>query len=129
MVSDANNNYNNVQAAISSVIAYQQTERSAQSALEATQAGYEVGTRTISDVLDATQSLYSAKQSLSAARFNYIMSRLQLLYTQGQLEVNHLEQINNGLKKQATAAPKASATAAAQQSSAQAAGQAAAQQK
>lgn len=70
MVSNANNNYNNVQAAISSVNAYTQTERSAQSALEATQAGYEVGTRTISDVLNATQQLYSAKQSLSAARFN-----------------------------------------------------------
>lgn len=126
MVSDANNNFNNVQAAISSVIAYQQTERSAQSALEATQAGYEVGTRTISDVLDATQSLYSAKQSLSAARFNYIMSRLQLLYTQGQLDVSHLEQINNGLKKQATKAPMASATAAAQRFQAQSAGRAAA---
>ena len=126
MVSDANNNYNNVQAAISSVIAYQQTERSAQSALEATQAGYEVGTRTISDVLDATQRLYSAKQSLSAARFNYIMSRLQLLYTQGQLDVSQIEQINNGLKKQATAAPQATTTHAAQQNQAQQAGQAAA---
>ena len=127
MVSDANNNYNNVQAAISSVIAYQQTERSAQSALEATQAGYEVGTRTISDVLDATQRLYSAKQSLSAARFDYIMSRLQLLYTQGQLDVNQIEQINSGLKKQATAAPQATSTQAAQQAQAIQAGQAAAQ--
>ena len=129
MVSDANNNYNNVQAAISSVIAYQQTERSAQSALEATQAGYEVGTRTISDVLDATQRLYSAKQSLSAARFNYIMSRLQLLYTLGQLDVNQIEQINSGLKKQATAAPQATSTQAAQQAQAVQAGQAAAQGK
>ncbi len=105
MVSDANNNYNNVQAAISSVIAYQQTEKSAQSALEATQAGYEVGTRTISDVLTATQQLYSAKQSLSAARFNYIMSRLQLLYTQGDLTLNDIEAVNRGLKKTASAAP------------------------
>ncbi len=105
MISDANNNYNNVQAAISSVIAYQQTEKSAQSALEATQAGYEVGTRTISDVLDATQQLYSAKQSLSAARFNYIMSRLQLLYTQGILTLDDIEAINRGLKRDATVAP------------------------
>lgn len=105
MISDANNNYNNVQAAISSVIAYQQTERSAQSALEATQAGYEVGTRTISDVLDATQQLYSAKQSLSAARFNYILSRLQLLYTQGTLSLDEIEAVNRGLKRTATSAP------------------------
>lgn len=99
VVTNAYNNYNNVQAAISSVRAYKQTETSAQSALAATQAGYDVGTRTISDVLDATQNLYSAKQSLSAARFNYIMSRLQLLYTQGDLTLQDIEQINSGLKQ------------------------------
>lgn len=98
VVTNANNNYNNVQAAISSVRAYKQTETSAQSALAATQAGYDVGTRTISDVLLATQNLYSAKQSLSAARFNYIMSRLQLLYVQGNLTLLDIEQVNNGLK-------------------------------
>lgn len=99
MISNANNNYNNVQAAISSVIAYKQTEKSAESALEATQAGYDVGTRTISDVLNATQKLYSAKQALSAARFGYIMSRLQLLYTQGELDLSDVEAINKGLTK------------------------------
>ena len=108
MVSNANNNYNNVQAAISSVNAYTQTEKSAKSALEATQAGYEVGTRTISDVLNATQQLYSAKQSLSAARFNYIMSRLQLLYVEGKLTLTDLEAINKGLERQATTMPKSS---------------------
>lgn len=108
MVSNANNNYNNVQAAISSVNAYAQTERSAQSALEATQAGYEVGTRTISDVLNATQQLYSAKQALSAARFNYVMSRLQLLYTEGNLTIDDIDAINRGLERQATNMPKAS---------------------
>ena len=110
MISDANNNYNNVQAAISSVIAYQQTEKSAQSALEATQAGYDVGTRTISDVLNATQQLYSAKQSLSAARFNYIISRLQLLYTQGELDFNDIESINKGLTRTSTKVPQATTT-------------------
>ena len=99
IISDANNNYNNVQAAISSVRAYMQTEKSAQSALDATQAGYDVGTRTISDVLTATQKLYSAKKSLSAARFNFIMSRLQLLYTQGELTMSDLQQVNTGLKR------------------------------
>lgn len=98
VVTNANNNFNNVQAAISSVRAYKQTETSAQSALDATQAGYDVGTRTISDVLDATQNLYSAKESLSSARFNYIMSRLQLLYTQGDLTLHDIEQVNSGLK-------------------------------
>lgn len=99
VVRNAGNQYNNVQAAISSVRAYQQTEASAKSALDATQAGYDVGTRTISDVLNATQNLYSAKQNLSAARFNYILSRLQLLYLQGDLTVYDIEAVNKGLIK------------------------------
>ena len=35
------------------------------------EAGYSVGTRTIVDVLDATTTLYNAKQQLSNARYNY----------------------------------------------------------
>ncbi|WP_257638129.1 TolC family protein, partial [Klebsiella pneumoniae] len=40
---------------------------SAQSSLDAMEAGYSVGTRTIVDVLDATTTLYNAKQQLSNA--------------------------------------------------------------
>ena len=41
--------------------AYGQSVISADSALKATEAGYEVGTRTIVDVLDSTRKLYQAK--------------------------------------------------------------------
>ncbi len=99
VVSNINNGYNNVNANISSVRAYEQTVKSAASALAATQAGYEVGTRTMSDVLDATQSYYSAQQNLSAARFNYILSRLNLLYNEGVLQVKDIEAVNRGLTK------------------------------
>ena len=50
-------------------------------------------------VLDATQSFYSAQQNLSAARYNYIISRLSLLYTQGTLSVQDIEAVNRGLVK------------------------------
>lgn len=99
VVSNTNNGYNNVSAYISSVIAYEQSVKSAESALAATRAGYEVGTRTMSDVLDATQSFYNAQQNLSAARFNYILSRLNLLYTEGVLQVEDIERVNRGLIK------------------------------
>ena len=97
MVADVNNGYNNVSAAISSVRAYEQLVKSAESSLRSVKAGYEVGTRTMSDVLDATQSFYSAQESLSAARYNYIISRLSLLYTQGTLTVADIEAVNRGL--------------------------------
>ncbi len=99
VVADVNNGYNNVNAAISSVRAYEQLIKSAASSLRSVKAGYEVGTRTMSDVLDATQSFYSAQQNLSAARYNYIISRLSLLYTQGTLSVQDIEAVNRGLVK------------------------------
>lgn len=98
VVADVNSGYNNVNAAISSVRAYEQSVTSAQSALEATRAGYEVGTRTITDVLNSTQNLYNALQNLSTARYQYIITRLTLQYTQGTLTVNDLEAVNRSLK-------------------------------
>ena len=46
-------------ASISSINAYKQAVVSAQSSLDAMEAGYSVGTRTIVDVLDATTTLYN----------------------------------------------------------------------
>lgn len=54
--------------------AYEQSVVSARSALEATEAGFDVGTRTIVDVLDATRRLYDANRNLSNARYSYILS-------------------------------------------------------
>ena len=99
VVSNVNNGYNNVNSAISSVRAYNQSVKSAYSALEANQAGYEVGTRTMTDVLNATQNLYSAMQLAADAKYKYIESRLDLLYYQGSLKVEDIKQVNSGLIK------------------------------
>ena len=99
LLTNVSNSYNNVNAAISSVTAYHNYKVSADSALSATKAGYEVGTRTMTDVLNATQNLYDAMQKSAQARYTYILSRLSLLYAQGDLKVEHIDQINQGLKK------------------------------
>lgn len=99
LLTNVSNSYNNVNAAISSVTAYNNYKVSADSALSATKAGYEVGTRTMTDVLNATQNLYDAMQKSAQARYTYILSRLSLLYAQGDLKVKHIDQINQGLKK------------------------------
>lgn len=99
LISDVNNGYNNVSAAISSVNAFDLSVKSASSALNSTTAGYEVGTRTMTDVLDATQKLYNAMQNAAAARYQYIMSRLNLKYTGGDLKVDDLQSVNSGLKQ------------------------------
>ncbi|GAA5216904.1 outer membrane channel protein TolC [Corallincola platygyrae] len=93
------NNYNNVIASISAIRAFEQTVVSRVSALEATEAGFEVGTRTIVDVLDATRNLYDAKRQLSQARYSYILSVLQLKFSAGNLTEQDLQDINKGLQR------------------------------
>ncbi|TFH91733.1 outer membrane channel protein TolC [Vibrio ouci] len=90
---------NNINASIGALRAYEQTVVSAQSALEATEAGFDVGTRTIVDVLDSTRRLYDANKSLSNARYDYILSVLQLRQAVGTLSEQDILDINAGLKK------------------------------
>lgn len=94
------NNFNNVNASISSIKAYEQSVISSESALKATQAGFEVGTRTIVDVLNRTRDLYDSKRQLSEARYGYINSILALKQAAGTLNEDDIISINNGLMTQ-----------------------------
>ncbi|MGY5450564.1 outer membrane channel protein TolC [Agarivorans sp. MS3-6] len=95
--STVNSVVNNVSASIGSVKAFEQTVVSSQSALEATEAGFEVGTRTIVDVQDATRNLYSAKSDLSNARYDYILNMLALKQAAGTLTEEDVALVNSGL--------------------------------
>lgn len=87
-----------VQTHVAEVNAQQQSIRSAQSALDATQAGYEAGTRTIVDVLNAQRTLYQAKRNYADARFNYILDSLRLKQLAGMLAGEDLLAINQWLR-------------------------------
>ncbi|MBL4813880.1 MAG: TolC family protein, partial [Shewanella sp.] len=102
VVKDVRNNFNNVGASISSIRAYEQSVISSESALKATQAGFEVGTRTIVDVLNRTRDLYDSKRKLSDARYGYINSILALKQAAGTLNEDDVIAINHGLTAQAT---------------------------
>ncbi len=97
VVRNARNAYNTVIAAVSSIKALQQSVISAESALNATEAGFEVGTRTIVDVLDSTRNLYNAKRNLSSTRYNYIQSILELKRAGGTISEQDIANINKGL--------------------------------
>ncbi|NHB92713.1 outer membrane channel protein TolC [Photorhabdus cinerea] len=92
--------FNNISASISSINAFKQVVVSAQSSLDAMEAGYQVGTRTIVDVLDATTKLYDAKQKLSNARYDYLINQLNIQHALGTLNENDLAALNNTLGKQ-----------------------------
>ncbi|EJV0607277.1 efflux RND transporter outer membrane protein VpoC [Vibrio parahaemolyticus] len=98
VVKDVRAQNNNINASIGALKAYEQSVVSARSALEATEAGFDVGTRTIVDVLDATRRLYDANKNLSDARYNYILSVLQLRQAVGTLSEQDILDVDAGLK-------------------------------
>ncbi|WP_261816621.1 outer membrane channel protein TolC [Vibrio gallicus] len=88
---------NNIDATLGSIKAYEQSLVSAESALAAVETGYEVGSRTIVDVLDFTRRVFEAKRNLSDARYNYVISVLQLKQAVGTLSEQDVLDINTGL--------------------------------
>ena len=67
---------------------------SSESALKATQSGYEVGTRNITDVLDAQQQLYSSISNYQNTRYDFIVNTLKLKQAVGTLSPVDLEELN-----------------------------------
>jgi outer membrane protein len=60
------------------VQALRQAVRSNQTALEATEAGFEVGTRTTVDVLDGRRRLFEAQRDYSRSRYDYLINLVRL---------------------------------------------------
>jgi outer membrane protein len=97
VVRNTRNAYNTVIAGVSAIKALEQSVLSAEKALEATEAGFEVGTRTIVDVLNSTRNLYNAKRNLSSTRYGYINAVLALKRAAGTLTEQDISDINQGL--------------------------------
>lgn len=90
--------YLGVLSEISRVRALRQALESSQTALKATEAGFEVGTRTTVDVLDARRRLLQAETNLDRSRYDYILNVLRLKQAAGILTVEELETVNDWLK-------------------------------
>jgi len=98
VIRETQNSYRAVLAGIQEVQAFEQASISAESALEATQAGFEVGTRTIVDVLIAEQRKYQAQRDNSVARHAYIIRHLRLKSIAGLLTSEDLRVVNQLLE-------------------------------
>ncbi len=90
--------YLNVQANISQVLAYKQALKSSRTALEATEAGYEVGTRTAVDVLNSRREVFRAERDYAKSRYTYIIETLTLRQAAGTLSDAALTAINRWLQ-------------------------------
>ncbi len=90
--------YLGVLSEISRVKALKQAVSSSRTALEATQAGFDVGTRTFVDVLNSQRALYIAITNYYQSRYVYIGNVLLLKQAAGTLQVQDLEQIDRWLE-------------------------------
>ena len=79
---------------ISRVKALKQSVESSKIALSATEAGYEVGTRTAVDVLLARQRLLDAQTNYAKSRYDYLLNVLTLEQYAGTLDERSVERIN-----------------------------------
>jgi outer membrane protein len=91
--------YLGVLSEISRVQALRQALESSRTALQATEAGFEVGTRTTVDVLNARRTLYQAQTDYARSRYDYLLNVLQLQFAAGTLDRADLEEINSFLRE------------------------------
>jgi outer membrane protein len=98
--------YLGVISGIARVQSLKQARESSQTALTATEAGYEVGTRTAVDVLNARRTLVQAQTDYSGSRYDFIVSIIQLRLAAGNLDRPQLEQINGWLGVTAPTSPR-----------------------
>lgn len=88
------NYYRSVLAGIAQVQSGKASVQSGQEALDATRAGYSVGTQTMTDVLLAIQTLTSSESSYSQARHQFVVNGLLLKQAAGTADYKDIEAIN-----------------------------------
>lgn len=95
---EVKNAYRGLIASISRVEALKAAVISGESAMQATDAGFEVGTRTMVDVLTATRNLTRAKSNYAKARYDYLVNGIRLKSATNSLSREDLEAINRYLQ-------------------------------
>lgn len=103
----ASQSYLQLTNSIAQVKALEQAYKSSQTSLTSTRRGFEVGVRTEVDVLNAVQRLYGAERDLYAARYNYLLGRLNLQASVGGLRFEDVAAINALLSEPVAARPDA----------------------
>lgn len=89
--------YRGVNTSVSKVKALEANVQSAQQALEAAEAGFEVGTRTMVDVLQMQRDLYKAKSDHARSRYDYLINGIKLKEAAGNLSENDIQTVNQFL--------------------------------
>ena len=97
--------YLSVTAEISRVQALAQAVESSETALRATEAGFEVGTRTTVDVLQSRRQLFEAQRDYANSRYTYLVNALRLKLAAGTLQEADIALVDSWLKPAAEVPP------------------------
>lgn len=89
--------YLGVISGISRVKALKQAVVSSETALLATEAGFDVGTRTAVDVVAAERATSQARRDYARARYDYLLDTLRLKQASGSLSPEDLHEVNRWL--------------------------------
>lgn len=90
-----------VETGVAQVQARKQAIVSNQSALEATQSGYDVGTRNLVEVLLAQRQLYQARRDYATVLYDYVINTIRLREVAGMLTPGDVQEIDKWLQAQA----------------------------
>jgi outer membrane protein len=94
---ETRNAFRGIRTDIAQVKALGESLRSTEIAVEAEEAGFEVGTRTIVDVLNSQREYYLARLNYARARYLYVVDQLRLKKAAGILSEEDLEEVNQAL--------------------------------
>ena len=89
--------YLGVMSGISRVKALKQAVVSSETALQATEAGFDVGTRTAVDVVAAERATSQSRRDYARARYDYLLDTLRMKQASGSLSAEDLSQVNSWL--------------------------------
>jgi len=101
----ARSSFLNVKAGIAEVEALKRTLESSRTSAEATQAGFQVGTRTAVDVLITLRNTFDAERNYALSRYNYILNWLRLTQAAGSLSEKQIQTVNGILNTGSIAKP------------------------
>ena len=97
VIRDARKAFLNLKSSISKVNASKKALESNELSVEYNQAGFEVGTRSTTDVLFALKDLYKAKKNFSKSKYEYLLSKLRLKQSIGTLSIDDIKVVNSWL--------------------------------
>lgn len=93
--------FQNVAEGVLKVRALEQAERSADQAVFSNQKGFQAGTRTQIDILNAQQQRMNTRRDLAEARYQYLMARVRLQGLMNSLNEEEVTLINSWLSEPA----------------------------